>query len=302
MPYDLNYYLDIPSAGTNVNGNAGEYDPSQAFRFYHNNRKMLDYPIIQKNSPAFITIIGTGEKATLVAVTNKFFLQGITENKQEKTQILETFGKSILLFFDERTKVYQFRGTFLDADSQESPVSNNWTAAFRKFYDEELRGTKLASEKRIATLTVQNHMYLGYPISLAIATDANSNLMTSFNMQWIITEEFVIPPVDEGLTTGSVKQFDEALKNMWNPAGVFGEELQTKLTELKTKMEASSQRQKDINQQITTLQDNNPGGLSTYSPQTKEDFDRLNEQLEAEGSVYRLLQAEHKFLLTGLKN
>lgn len=157
--------------------------------------------LVEKNAPASIVISDykNGQLGRLTDFgTNKFFLQSITENKQERAQILETFGDSVILFFGERTRVYTLNGTILDANQkyfgQVDEVVFNWAAAFRLFYDEHLRGTMLAKSGKIAVLSVNGQVYIGYPLSLSMVTDSRNPMLAGFNMSWAVVKQLFLPP------------------------------------------------------------------------------------------------------------
>jgi len=50
--------------------------------------------------------------------TNKFFLTGMNLNFREKVQVMETFGTSVVSFFDDAVKMYDFSGLAIEWPSQ----------------------------------------------------------------------------------------------------------------------------------------------------------------------------------------
>jgi len=206
----------------------------------------------QKDAPAYITVVGydesiagdfnssTAKFGEPTAISNKFFLQSIGEAQQEKSQILETFGEPLVLFFGERTRVYTLRGTFLDAKRVESAglqdsVVYNWAAGFRKFYDERLRGTVLAEKNEIAILTVNDQVYMGYPTSLTINTDSRNPFTSSFTMSWVVISQRVLPPlqvVGAGEIDADADAFIERLENLYSVDSHFSGAMSERLEEL----------------------------------------------------------------------
>ncbi len=202
----LGYEFALPfgpgSAGQNQYGNAA---------LLAKTRKSSVIDIIEKNSPAHIAVVGFNNKGytgITYFLSNKFFLQGISEAGQEKLQVLETFDNPMLLFFNQRMRAFNFRGIFLDGDDPEGGISNYWTDAFRIFYEKHLRGTKLVDNGQIAVLTVNNQMYTGYPTTMQLGIDSQRPMLNTFNMTWAITDIIALPPLSPGevLTKATVGQ------------------------------------------------------------------------------------------------
>jgi hypothetical protein len=155
--------------------------------------------IVSHETPSTLMIMGK-QDSKLWFQTNKFLLQSITKPQQEKFQVIETFGKSHVYFYGERTRVYTIQGVLLDAYFDSEPVSvtdssykNMWTLGFQNFYDTELRGTRLIEENRIAALYVNGWLIKGYPISLTIMKEANQLPdATTFQMTWVIESELLL--------------------------------------------------------------------------------------------------------------
>ncbi len=206
-PYEFN----LPFA---QKGDINEYQAD--FNKVAASHKSTIIDAIEKNSPAHIAVVGyqnnsfTGKKHFL---SNKFFLQGISEAGQEKLQVIETFDTPRLLFFNQRMKAYNFRGLFLDGDSPDSGISNYWADAFRRFYENHLRGTKLVDNNSIAVLTVNNQMYIGYPTTLQLGIDSQRPLLDTFSMTWAITQVIALPPIAFGGVTSNTT-VDLHLKNL----------------------------------------------------------------------------------------
>jgi hypothetical protein len=246
--------------------------------------------IAQKNAPAFITVVEYEEDSSAdyrfatkkfgapVALSNKFFLQGISEPQQEKAQILETFGEPLVLFFDERTRVYTIRGTFLDAQKQETgglsdDVSYNWAAAFRLFYNEQLRGTKLANNNEVALLTVNDQIYIGYPTSLAINTDASSPLTSSFSMTWIIVKQITLPPLHILNTADASTQSEEFigdLKDLYSVNATISGAVQARQQELEATKKEIQDQIEEVETSIDSLRSSDPSDAETDALKSKE--------------------------------
>lgn len=164
------------------------------------------YPI---NTPATLMILdnvtsGENKKGTIRQQTNKFILQQISKPHNEKVQIIETFGKSHVFFYDERTRIYSMQGVMLDAFYQpgglgdEVPTAPNrfrnmWALGFQDFYNNHLRGWMLKSKGRIAALYTNGWLIKGYPINLVISKESTTMPEgVTFQMNWVIEDEYLL--------------------------------------------------------------------------------------------------------------
>lgn len=209
--------------------------------------------ILTKTSPAYISVVGYKQNANfqsrnlgdVVATSDKFFLQAIGEARQEKVQVMETFGAPSILFFNERTRVYNFRGTMLDAKQKQGTYSDqivyNWATAFKMFYEEYLRGSILSKENNIAILTVNDQVFMGYPTSLTINTDANQPMLGGFQMTWIIIRQYYLPPAniirveDPGQRTEQIKTYYDNLRKLYSADSLGVGAIRLQIEDLKKK-------------------------------------------------------------------
>lgn len=239
--------------------------------------------LVEKSAPAHIAVVGYKDGSFTGAthfLSNKFFLQGISEAGQEKLQVIETFGKQQLLFFDQRMKAFNFRGLFVDAEDQEGGISNYWADAFRMFYENYLRGTKLVDNEMVAVLTVNNQMYTGYPTSLQLGIESQRPLLDTFNMTWAIIGTVSLPPLVDGVAidaTGIITHLN-ALSNMFKADSIDLDPTRTREIE-------------DLNRQIKAAEDEIDRltdlivGITIVEPETDSswlEYDQLRTSLEAE--------------------
>lgn len=151
------------------------------------------------NAPAVMFVID--RNMTTKALTNKFLLTSVQESRQEKSQIIETFGLPSFYFFGERTKVYHFAGSLLETDAQVSTSFKNrylWASSLTELYDKMLRGTKLAELNYEAVLVYKNYRLYGYPINLNLKHDANAPKTAGFSFSMIVRKQEFIN--DEGIS------------------------------------------------------------------------------------------------------
>lgn len=203
--YGSDMYLPPLKFGTVIfSGDQGRDIGPQIFPF---KRPLTGiYPI---NTPATIMILdnvtgGNNKKGTIRQQTNKFILQQISKPHNEKVQIIETFGKSHVFFYDERTRIYSIQGVMLDAFYQSGdfgdtpPTASNrfrnmWALGFQDFYNNHLRGWMLKSKGKIAGLYTNGWLIKGYPINMIISKESTTMPEgVTFQMNWVIEDEYLL--------------------------------------------------------------------------------------------------------------
>ena len=160
--------------------------------------------IVTNETPTVMMILNKSD-SKILNQTNKFLLQSITKPQQEKFQVIETFGKSHVFFYGERTRVYTIQGVLIDGlrqyesfsavteNQHRTQFSNNWSTALQDFYNTELRGTLLKDRGHIAALYVNGWMIRGYPVQLTIAKESNNMPdAVTFQMTWVIEDEILL--------------------------------------------------------------------------------------------------------------
>jgi hypothetical protein len=84
--------------------------------------------------------------------TNKFFLTSMVINMKEKVQIQETFGTSLVSFFGDSVKIYEFTGIAIDWPSAKyNKAYRHWLgdedpASYKVSYDPETGKTNIVAE------------------------------------------------------------------------------------------------------------------------------------------------------------
>lgn len=124
-----------------------------------------------------------------------FILQGMSQIKTEKVQLSETFieNNPAIFFFGNKINTYSFTGKLITAiDSNvldQNPELNpyDWSTLFQKYWDDNLRGTKLVEKRQIANMVVDGELLQGYPINLNIQKNSMDPVASTFSMSWIIT-------------------------------------------------------------------------------------------------------------------
>ena len=71
---------------------------------------------------------------------SNFIIQNLIEARQEKSQIMETFGEAYVFFFGEKPRLLQVQGLLMNT------LDFNWRTEFWYNYENVLRGTKLVEQ------------------------------------------------------------------------------------------------------------------------------------------------------------
>lgn len=147
-----------------------------------------------KNEHAVISVVDAKTYETFY-FTDRFYLSNFTESRNEKLQIIETFGEPHITFFGEQVKTYQGQGFVLEADSSNFVFPNKyrWASSLNLFYEEHLRGSQLVKKNRIVILYVGNNVLYGYFANLNLATNANDPYKKQFSFNFIVVKhDFLI--------------------------------------------------------------------------------------------------------------
>lgn len=155
---------------------------------------------IKEEEPASIRLIGRpsldskSQEIDLIPPYTKFFLEGVQEGHQERTQIVETFGDFYVFFFGERPPVYTFTGTLLNTNSI------NWAEDFMFFYDNFLRGTKCVELNSKLILTYGGKQIEGFLMGMNTSTQAISEKGIQLSFQVLVIDRKILKlSVDFGL-------------------------------------------------------------------------------------------------------
>lgn len=140
-------------------------------------------------SPAVLYV--EDSKGKVIAMSNRFYLTGAQETMEERAQILDTFGLPSYSFYGEKSKIYNFSGHVLDADSSNSTYryKNQWSVALTAMYNDLLRGSKLAEFKREAVLIYRNIRLRGFILNLNIVRSASNPNSNAFSFSMLIVKQ-----------------------------------------------------------------------------------------------------------------
>jgi hypothetical protein len=203
-------------------------------------------------------------------LTNKFLLTDVQEARGEKAQIMETFGEAAYFFFGERTKIYNFSGTTLETGSSLQNFAGKylWSSSLVDFYDNHLRGTKLAEAGEEALLMFKNMKLYGYITNLNVTHNSMAQHTTQFSFSMIVRKDsfiqgsaaikelyganqFSVNPVRMKELTEEIdtllKGTDKSKKDVVKEAKILGKELDKRIDRRVYKKEISNNNNKHLN-------------------------------------------------------
>lgn len=135
------------------------------------------------------TAIAGGKAGTYVY--SNFILQSVVEVRQEKAQILETFGDSYIFFFGERPRILEVRGLLMNTRDF------NWRTEFWYNYETLLRGTKLVEKNARIYLFWDDIIVEGYMMSASAQDDAAMPYHIPFQFQLFVTNHMYLGPIGD---------------------------------------------------------------------------------------------------------
>jgi hypothetical protein len=110
-----------------------------------------------------------------------FILQGVNEARQEKFQVVETFGDPYIFFYGEAPR-------FLDCVSiLINSQDFNWQAEFWANYDAYLRGSKCAEVGARVYMFYDDKIVEGYMLQASAANDANNPMSVQLQFKLFLT-------------------------------------------------------------------------------------------------------------------
>lgn len=193
------------SAGTDISDGYQNNDSYRQSQFYASNLALLGAEtdigtvatIANQNSlartiadggpdqPAVLRLIAQTSTSgspleSLLPPNTQFFLEAVQEQKDEKFQVVQTFGQDTYFFFGQRPSVYNFSGTLLNA------VNQDWKNLWHLNYDNFLRGTKCVERSAYVFIQYDNVMCQGYIVSTTTRQTGAEDKSVPFAFQMVI--------------------------------------------------------------------------------------------------------------------
>lgn len=170
----------------------------------------------------------TQVNANVTSFYSNFFIQSIVEQRQEKQQIVETFGDSWIFFFGEAPRLIKAQGYLLNT------ADFNWRAEFWENYDRYFRGTRLVELGARLYLMYDDIILEGYMLNAAAQESAAPNKeVIQFSFEMFLTGYTNVSrlgdpdfPAPTDLDYAQLSSYDTAIQN-WQRSRNLQRELST---------------------------------------------------------------------------
>ena len=110
-----------------------------------------------------------------------WFLQAVTEVREEKFQISDTFGETAFNAFGQRPRMLSFKGYLLNT------ADFNWRAEFWLNWDKFFRATKLVEKDCQVWIGWDDIIVSGYPLNATAKQSAESPNIIMFQFSFLVT-------------------------------------------------------------------------------------------------------------------
>jgi hypothetical protein len=124
----------------------------------------------------------------LIPPNTKFFLEQVQENREEKVQVIDTFGEWIAFFFGRKPEVYSYSGTLLNA------ANHNWKNEFQENYDHFLRGSQAAKNRATIVLQYDDVVVEGYMLNCSISMNSQADKAVPFSFNLLVISRSPLDP------------------------------------------------------------------------------------------------------------
>lgn len=126
----------------------------------------------------------------LIPPNTKFFLESVTENREEKVQIIDTFGEFVAFFFGARPEVYTYQGTLLNS------MNHNWKNEFMMNYEHFLRGSQAVKNRATIFLQYDDVIVEGFMLNSQIRQVATDEHAVPFQFNLLILNRSPLNPMN----------------------------------------------------------------------------------------------------------
>jgi len=128
---------------------------------------------------------------------SNFLVQGIQESREEKQQIVLTFGEPYIFFYGEQPRMLQVSGVLLNSEDF------NWRAEWWENYDKYLRGTKAVERHARVYLSWDDIIVEGYLINCGAQETSDNRNAVMFNFTMFLTNYANISAIGDPKFPGS---------------------------------------------------------------------------------------------------
>lgn len=124
----------------------------------------------------------------LIPPNTKFFLEQVQESREEKVQVIDTFGEWIAFFFGNKPEVYTYAGTLLNAEN------HDWKNEFQENYEHFLRGSKAVEYRATIILQYDDVMVEGYMLNCSTSMNSMADKAVPFTFNLLVMNRSPIDP------------------------------------------------------------------------------------------------------------
>jgi len=121
---------------------------------------------------------------------SNFIAQQVVDSRQEKSQIVETFGEPYIFFFGEKPRILQVSGVLFNT------FDFNWKTEFLRNYDKWLRGTRLVMENARTYFYYDDQIVEGYMLNAQVVDTADSPYHVQFMFNMFVTAHTYLGVID----------------------------------------------------------------------------------------------------------
>jgi hypothetical protein len=126
-------------------------------------------------------------------IYSNFILQNVDDVRQEKSQLMETFGDTYVFFFGERPRILQVSGLLFNT------LDFNWRSEFWKNYETVLRGTRLVEQNARLYLQWDDIIVEGYILGAQAQDVADLPYHIPFNFTLFVTNHTYLSAIGDDM-------------------------------------------------------------------------------------------------------
>ena len=126
-------------------------------------------------------------------VYSNFILQNVDDVRQEKSQLMETFGDTYVFFFGERPRILQVSGLLFNT------LDFNWRSEFWRNYETVFRGTKLVEQNARLYLQWDDIIVEGYVLGAQAQDVADLPYHIPFSFTLFVTNHTYLSAIGDDM-------------------------------------------------------------------------------------------------------
>lgn len=121
---------------------------------------------------------------------SNFIAQQVVDSRQEKSQIVETFGEPYIFFFGEKPRILQVSGVLFNT------FDFAWKTEFMRNYEKWLRGTRLVEENARTYFYYDDQIVEGYMLNAQVVDTAENPYHVQFQFNLFVTAHTYLSVID----------------------------------------------------------------------------------------------------------